>query len=35
MPVRGRLRFDSDEEMEEFGRYIQQMREKERARYRD
>ena len=27
--------FDSDEEMEEFGRYIQQMREEERARYRD
>ena len=27
--------FDSDEEMEEFGLYIQQMREKERARYRD
>jgi len=27
--------FDSDEEMEEFGQYIQQMREKERARYRD
>jgi hypothetical protein len=26
--------FDSDEEMEEFGRYIQEMREKERARYR-
>ena len=24
--------FDSDEEMEEFGRYIQQMREEERAR---
>jgi hypothetical protein len=27
--------FDSDEEMEEFGRCIQQMREEERARYRD
>jgi predicted Rdx family selenoprotein len=27
--------FDSDEEMEEFGRYIQRMREEERARYRD
>jgi hypothetical protein len=27
--------FDSDEEMEEFGLYIQQMREAERARYRD
>ena len=27
--------FDSDEEMEEFGLYIQQMREEERARYRD
>jgi hypothetical protein len=27
--------FDSDEEMEEFGRHIQQMREEERARYRD
>jgi hypothetical protein len=27
--------FDSDEEMEEFGLYIQEMREKERARYRD
>ena len=27
--------FDSDEEMEEFGRYLQQMREEERARYRD
>lgn len=27
--------FDSDEEMEEFGRYVQQMREEERARYRD
>ena len=27
--------FDSDEEMEEFGRYLQQEREKERARYRD
>jgi hypothetical protein len=26
--------FDSDEEMEEFGDYLQQMRE-ERARYRD
>ncbi len=26
--------FDSDEEMEEFGLYIQQMREEERARYR-
>jgi hypothetical protein len=27
--------FDSDEEMEEFGDYLQQMREEERARYRD
>jgi len=27
--------FESDEEMEEFGRYVQQMREEERARYRD
>ena len=27
--------FDSDEEMEEFGDYLQQMREAERARYRD
>jgi hypothetical protein len=27
--------FNSDEEMEEFGRYLQQMREEERARYRD
>jgi hypothetical protein len=27
--------FDSDEEMEEFGLYVQQMREDERARYRD
>ena len=27
--------FDSDEEMEEFGGYLQQMREAERARYRD
>jgi hypothetical protein len=27
--------FDSDEEMEEFGLYIQQMREEERARHRD
>ena len=27
--------FDSDEEMEEFGRYIRRMREEERARYRD
>jgi hypothetical protein len=27
--------FDSDEEMEEFGRYIQEMREKERAGDRD
>ena len=27
--------FDSDEEMEEFGLYIQQMREEERARYRN
>jgi hypothetical protein len=27
--------FDSDEEMEEFGRYVQRMREEERARYRD
>jgi hypothetical protein len=27
--------FDSDEEMEEFGRYVQQMREEERAQYRD
>jgi hypothetical protein len=26
--------FDSDEEMEEFGLYLQQMREQERARYR-
>ena len=27
--------FDSDEEMEEFGDCIEQMREEERARYRD
>jgi hypothetical protein len=27
--------FSSDEEMEEFGLYIQRMREEERARYRD
>ena len=27
--------FDSDEEMEEFGLYLRQMREEERARYRD
>jgi hypothetical protein len=27
--------FDSDEEMEEFGDYLRQMREKQRARYRD
>ena len=27
--------FDSDEEMEEFGDHLQQMREEERARYRD
>jgi hypothetical protein len=27
--------FDSDEEMEELGDYLQQMREEERARYRD
>jgi hypothetical protein len=27
--------FDSDEEMEEFGRYVQRMRDEERARYRD
>lgn len=27
--------FDSDEEMEEFGLYLKQMREEERARYRD
>jgi hypothetical protein len=27
--------FDSDEEMEEFGDYLRQMREEERARYRD
>jgi hypothetical protein len=27
--------FDSDEEMEAFGDYLQQMREEERARYRD
>jgi len=27
--------FDSDEEMEEFGNYLQQMREEERAPYRD
>ena len=27
--------FDSDEEMEEFGRYLQEEREKECARYRD
>jgi hypothetical protein len=27
--------FDSDQEMEEFGRYLQQEREQERARYRD
>ncbi|HEY7606779.1 MAG TPA: hypothetical protein VHK02_13215 [Actinomycetota bacterium] len=26
--------FDSDEELEEFGLYIQRMREEERARYR-
>jgi hypothetical protein len=26
--------FDSDEELEEFGDYLQQMREEERARYR-
>jgi hypothetical protein len=27
--------FDSDEEMEEFGLYVQRMREEERARFRD
>jgi hypothetical protein len=27
--------FDSDEEMEEFGEFLQQMREDDRARYRD
>jgi hypothetical protein len=27
--------FDSNEEMEEFGLYLQRMREEERARYRD
>jgi hypothetical protein len=27
--------FDSDQEMEEFGRYLQEEREKECARYRD
>jgi hypothetical protein len=27
--------FDSDEEMEDVGDYLQQMREEERARYRD
>ena len=27
--------FDSDQEMEEFGLYLQQEREKDRARYRD
>jgi hypothetical protein len=27
--------FDSDEEMDEFGDYLQQMREEERAWYRD
>jgi hypothetical protein len=27
--------FDSDEEMEEFGLYVQRMREEERARYGD
>ena len=27
--------FSSDEEMEEFGDYLQRMREEERARYRD
>ena len=27
--------FDSDEETEDFGDYLQQMREEERARYRD
>ena len=27
--------FDSDEEMEEFGVYLQQLREEERARFRD
>jgi hypothetical protein len=27
--------FDSDEEMEAFGDYLQQLREEERARYRD
>jgi hypothetical protein len=27
--------FDSDEEMEEFGDYLQRVREEERARYRD
>ena len=27
--------FDSDEEMEEFGLYLRQLREEDRARYRD
>jgi hypothetical protein len=27
--------FDSDEEMEEFGDFLEQMREEDRARYRD
>jgi hypothetical protein len=27
--------FDSDEEMEEFGEFLEQMREEDRARYRD
>jgi hypothetical protein len=27
--------FDSDDEMQEFGLYVQRMREEERARYRD
>ena len=27
--------FDSDEELEEFGEHLRQMRERERARYRD
>lgn len=27
--------FDSDEEMEDFGLYLQQLREEERARFRD
>jgi hypothetical protein len=27
--------FDSDEEMEEFGEFLQQVREEDRARYRD